>query len=235
MVARWHGTDSGASLPRCLAVWVAASVLALGVLTALAPDLAAVPALLRASGRAGVPFDALVAAGAAVLLAGCTSWGWLATSAVVLEAITGRTRRRTSCPQLLRRWVLLACGVALAAGAAPATAAGGHDGPVASAQRPGAEDRNVLAGLPIPDLATGPPQRTGRPPLLQAHATREIRVAPGDTLWELAARDLPADASTAAVDRHWRRLWQVNRARVGPDPDVIQPGTSLRLPPREDD
>jgi nucleoid-associated protein YgaU len=60
-------------------------------------------------------------------------------------------------------------------------------------------------------------------------------VAPGDTLWDLAARDLPADASPAAVDRHWRVLWQVNRARLGPDPDVIQPGTILRLPPREDD
>ena len=93
----------------------------------------------------------------------------------------------------------------------------------------------MLAGLPMPDLATGPPQRTGRPPLLAPHAPREVAVAPGDTLWELAARDLPTDASPADVDEHWRLLWQVNRAELGPDPDVIQPGTSLRLPPREDD
>ena len=53
--------------------------------------------------------------------------------------------------------MLLACGVALAAGAAPATAAGGHDGAVAAAQRPGIEDRGMLAGLPMPDLAAGPP------------------------------------------------------------------------------
>ena len=93
----------------------------------------------------------------------------------------------------------------------------------------------MLAGLPMPDLPTGPPQRTGRPPLLAPPAPREVVVAPGDTLWELAARDLPADASPAEVDRHWRLLWQVNRVELGPDPDVIQPGTSLRLPPREDD
>ena len=92
----------------------------------------------------------------------------------------------------------------------------------------------MLAGLPMPDLATGPPQITGRPPLLAPHAPREVVVAPGDTLWELAARDLPTDASPAEVDEHWRLLWQVNRAELGPDPDVIRPGTSLRLPPRED-
>ena len=57
---------------------------------------------------------------------------------------------------------------------------------------------------------------------------------PGDSLWEVAARDLPG-ASAAAVDRHWRLIWQVNRVAVGPDPDVIHPGTTLRLPPREDD
>ena len=59
-------------------------------------------------------------------------------------------------------------------------------------------------------------------------------VRPGDTLWDLAAGDLPAVASPAAVDRHWRLLWQVNRAAIGPDPNTIRPGTSLRLPPRED-
>ena len=93
----------------------------------------------------------------------------------------------------------------------------------------------MLAGLPMPDLATGPPQRTGHQPLLAPRAPREVTVAPGDTLWELAARDLSPDASAADVDEHWRLLWQVNRAELGPDPDVIQPGTSLRLPPREDD
>ena len=235
MLTRRHGTRSGGSLPRCLAVWVGASLLAAAVLAVLLPDLAVVPGLLHRSGRAGAPFDALLAVGAAVLLAGCTAWAWLVTTAVVLEAITGRTRVRRGCPRALRGWVLLACGVALAAGAAPATAAGGHDGPVAAAQRPGVEDRAMLAGLPMPDLATGPPQRTGRPPLLAPHAPREVTVAPGDTLWELAARDLSPDASPADVDEHWRLLWQVNRAELGPDPDVIQPGTSLRLPPREDD
>ena len=235
MLTRRHGTRTGGSLTRCLAVWVGATLLATGVLSVLLPDLAVVPGLWQRPGRAGTPFDALLAAGSAALLAGCTAWAWLVTTAVVLEAITGRTRVRRGCPRALRGWLLLACGVALAAGASPATAAGGHDGPVASAQRPGVEDRALLDGLPMPDLATGPPLRTGHAPLLAPRAPREVTVAPGDTLWELAARDLSPDASPADVDEHWRLLWQVNRAALGPDPDVIQPGTSLRLPPREDD
>ena len=92
----------------------------------------------------------------------------------------------------------------------------------------------MLAGLPLPDRPTGPPQRTGPAPLLREHAAREVRVAPGDTLWDVAARDLPG-ATAAAVDRHWRLIWRVNRAAIGPDPDLIRPGTHLRLPPREDD
>ena len=153
----------------------------------------------------------------------------------MLEAATGRPRLpHRGCPAVLRRWVLVACGVALVAGAAPATAAGGHDGGLGAARGPGREDRAVLAGLPLPDRPTGPPQRTGSAPLLREDAAREVRVAPGDTLWDVAARDLPG-ATLAAVDRHWRLIWRVNRATVGPDPDLIRPGTHLRLPPREDD
>ena len=43
MLTRRHGTRSGGSLPRCLAVWVGASLLAAAVLAALLPDLAVVP------------------------------------------------------------------------------------------------------------------------------------------------------------------------------------------------
>lgn len=233
MLTRRRGTPGTGPLPRCLAIWAAVSVLGLVLVGSLAPDLDAARSLLAQSGRAGMPFDAWLAAGCGVLLAGCATWLWLVTSAVVLEAATGRPRLRRGCPAALRCWVLVACGVALVAGAAPATAAGGHDGRVAAAHRPDREDRAVLAGLPLPDRSTGTPQRTAPAPLLRGHAAREVRVAPGDTLWEVAARDLPG-VTAAAVDRHWRHIWRVNRGAVGPDPDLIQPGTPLRLPPRED-
>ena len=235
MLTRRHDAPGTGSLPRCFAVWGAVSLLALASVRALSPDLEAARSLLEESGRAGVPFDAWLIAGCGAQLTGCALWLWLATTAVVLEAATGRPRLpHRGCPAVLRRWVLAACGAALVATATPATAAGGHDGRVAAAHGPGREDRAVLAGLPLPDRPTGPPQRTGPAPLLREHAAREVRVAPGDTLWEVAARDLRG-ATAAAVDRHWRFIWRVNRAAVGPDPDLIRPGTHLRLPPREDD
>src|SRR5204863_601657 len=47
-------------------------------------------------------------------------------------------------------------------------------------------------------------------------------VRPGDTLSGIAAR--------LAVRGGWPALYAANRPRIGPDPDVIRPGTVLVLP-----
>jgi nucleoid-associated protein YgaU len=61
-------------------------------------------------------------------------------------------------------------------------------------------------------------------------------VRPGDTLWGIAAAHLPpAWPSAAIVDRYWRQVYGANRAVVGPDPDLIHPGTRLLLPPYRPD
>src|SRR5947207_6689076 len=49
-------------------------------------------------------------------------------------------------------------------------------------------------------------------------------VRPGDTLSGIAAR--------FAVRGGWPALYAANRPRIGPDPDVIRPGTVLVLPGR---
>lgn len=54
-------------------------------------------------------------------------------------------------------------------------------------------------------------------------------VSPGDSLWSIAARALPAGASAAEVDRAWRAIWHHNRDVVGADPDLIIPGDRLDL------
>jgi len=50
-------------------------------------------------------------------------------------------------------------------------------------------------------------------------------VQPGDTLSGIAAR--------LAVRGGWPALYAANRSRIGPDPDVIRPGTVLVLPGRK--
>jgi nucleoid-associated protein YgaU len=49
-------------------------------------------------------------------------------------------------------------------------------------------------------------------------------VQPGDTLRSIA-HEVYDDANS------WLRLYDANRDVIGPDPDTLQPGTLLRVPP----
>jgi len=51
----------------------------------------------------------------------------------------------------------------------------------------------------------------------------QVTVVAGDTLWGLAARHL-------GDGRRWPEIYELNRAVVGPDPDLILPGQVLQLP-----
>lgn len=62
------------------------------------------------------------------------------------------------------------------------------------------------------------------------HQGQTVVVRPGDCLWSIAARHLPAGASAAEIDRSWRRWYELNRNRIGPDPNLIAAGTRLRAP-----
>lgn len=61
-----------------------------------------------------------------------------------------------------------------------------------------------------------------------------IRVQVGDSLWSIAAGQLPSDATNAQIDARWRELYLKNRDMVGPNPNVIQPGQVLAVPPLKD-
>lgn len=63
----------------------------------------------------------------------------------------------------------------------------------------------ALDGLPLPDRAYG--------------GVRLHVVQSGESLWAVAAQG-------------WPRLFRLNRDRLGSDPDLVHPGTRLRLPPR---
>jgi hypothetical protein len=56
-------------------------------------------------------------------------------------------------------------------------------------------------------------------------------VRAGDSLWSIARRRLGAHASDAAIARRLVRIWNANARRIGTgNPDLIRPGTRLRLP-----
>jgi nucleoid-associated protein YgaU len=57
-----------------------------------------------------------------------------------------------------------------------------------------------------------------------------VVVAPGDTLWAIAAHHLGPRASAAAVTTAWHAWYAANRSIIGSDPGLIQPGQRLVTP-----
>ena len=60
---------------------------------------------------------------------------------------------------------------------------------------------------------------------------QRVRVRPGDSLWLIAAHRLGPDASDADVAADWPRWYAANRAVIGDDPSLIEPGQVLQAPP----
>ena len=156
--------------------------------------------------------------------------------------------RLPGTPAWARRFVFCACGLGLVATGVPGAAAAadvvagrtagitGSGVPAAdspapypsgwarSGGRPATGDdacpRRCLGrldGLPLPDLPA-----TERPAAGPRH-----RVRPGESLWSIAASQLPPAAADADIARRVTRLYVVNRDVIGPDPDLIFPGMLL--------
>jgi nucleoid-associated protein YgaU len=212
---------------RCALVWAAATVATALLVAMQLPSLSEAAAAARAGTGTTASFDVVLVWGCAAVAAGTSAWLWGITTLVALDAARGRDRRRPGVPAALRRLILAGCGAVVVSGlAAPALAGGGPAAP------PGAE---VLAGLRLPErVAVAPLQRAAR-----LRATTGpwgvVVVRPGDSLWAIAEADLAERGATespapADVAAYWPRVYALNRAVIGPDPAVIEPGQRLRLP-----
>ncbi len=78
---------------------------------------------------------------------------------------------------------------------------------------------------PTPDVAV-----VSTPPRDGEAVPDEVVVRRGDSLWAIAGRVLGPAASDAEIAATWPRWFDANRAVIGPDPDVIRPGTVLHPP-----
>ncbi|ANC32889.1 LysM peptidoglycan-binding domain-containing protein [Isoptericola dokdonensis] len=111
-------------------------------------------------------------------------------------------------------------------GAASGPAGDSTAGAGTAAHAAGTADQDARDSAPA---GTREPARTGDthhdgPP------AGEVVVVRGDTLWDIAARHLPEDATDGDVLRAMLRWHDANRAVVGDDPDVVLPGQVLRAP-----
>jgi nucleoid-associated protein YgaU len=213
---------------------LAATVAAAFPLSASArPPLATVAAaLVRHSTDAPTFEQALTALCAAALVTCYAAWvlGVLLTVLdVLLSGAPREAVRRVPCPRLARVLAVSVLGASLAV-SSPVSADPPHDSRRTAPA--GIGSGHPLAGLPLPDrVATGQVSTVRAGPA--SAAVRHHEVARGDTLWAVASQALPPDAPDQAVDRAWRRIAAANRGVVD-DPDLIFPGTVLRVPPLDE-
>ena len=84
-------------------------------------------------------------------------------------------------------------------------------------KKPKADFSNVQSGhsttAPTPKPPPAPP-----PPVAKTYT-----VAPGDTLWAIAKKQLGAG-------NRWPEIYEKNRATIGDNPDRIKPGQVLTIP-----
>jgi LysM domain len=187
----------------------------------------------RVVGPAAAPDDLLVVlcAGVATLISIWLVACWAAAVLTHLPGAMGRAAGRAYrriTPAALRGVMVIAVGTAVAAGsgqaalASPRSAAGVAVTVSASAMAPDA----VARDLPDPGWsATASPSQA-----MPSPRTTEVTIRPGDTLWHVARRQLPPDASPLAIDRAWRQWYSANADIIGDDPDVLNVGQRLRSP-----
>ncbi len=159
-----------------------------------------------------------------LVLVAVAAWAVVALGACAVGGSTARLGRHL-VPRALRGALLAGVLTGMSLGAA-------HAASDPSVDRPGT---TVLDGLRLPDRPTSdrpvslapeasPTGRGEQPP------STVVLVAPGDTLWSIAASHLPPGASDADVAAAVHRWYAANREVVGADPDLIRPGQRLEAP-----
>ncbi len=207
---------------RILVVWLACTLLTGGVAALAVPDQVRAGLALAGAGEAPT-FVALLTALAGIVATVTAAWLWGVVTLVAVAGLRGiRLGRVRTCPEAIRRLLAALCGLALTGTLTGTLAAPAATEPA----RPRSPVPVLVRGLTLPDRVESLPGS----PVPGSLLPDSLVVVPGDTLWGLAAATLPRGAEDAAINQRWHHLYRENRATIGPDPDLIFPGTRLALP-----
>ena len=170
-------------------------------------------------------FENLLVDVAELVAFGAAGWLCVATALAVVAEVRGAGSLAARLSERITpRFVAAVIGLVIGgtAGLAPITASAADD---ATTTRPD------ISGLRLPDR----PSVTARSvPTREPGDDRSVvTVRSGDSLWRVAAERLPPGADDAAIARACKRWYAANRAAIGPDPDLLMPGTRLE-PPTDD-
>lgn len=196
--------------------------------------------------RTGVAsFDDVVGLAAAASCWTLLAWVVLALAVTALGSVPGKVGRLAAevavrlVPATIRRTTQFALGLAVAAGpvafASSASAAPLVTGVIATVDH----SDTVSDVMVLPDVGR-PAWNVSASTTVHTQAedagshrrqATTVVVRPGDCLWTIAATALGPSASNAEIAAEWPRWYAANRHVIGADPDLLLPGTPLRIPP----
>lgn len=224
------------------------------VLKTFRPDPAELSSLLRSPHVwvANVGPDAAARTITGTLLWLVALWLAFGMTVTVLALAPGRLGMLASTvanrvtPAVLRRVGVAAAGASILVSPVAAfadTTSGSAAGSGASANTgvsptPISTQRESLPPLSWP---TDPVTTTGAARTSQAgerpEASQQVTVRSGDSLWSIAAQRLfPAGCDSGSqscdsrIQAQWPRWYAANRRLIGADPNLLRPGTTLRVP-----
>ena len=91
-----------------------------------------------------------------------------------------------------------------------------------------ASDRSSQSAEPPSPSSSRAQSSAGPDP--QTSSTPAHTVVPGESLWSITARLLPAGSGPEQIAQAWPVLYRANSDVVGADPSLIRPGTVLSVP-----
>lgn len=185
--------------------------------------------------------DAAVGTVAGALLWLVALWVALALAVTAASLLPGRLGRlgsaaaRRVTPAALRRVVVAATStsILLSPAAAIAVPSGGLPAPAGASSLPAVGwpvDSGPAATSPVPAPRAEANTPPGTERVTAPTGSDRVRVRAGDSLWAIAGRQLGPATPAARTQQEWPRWYAVNRQLIGPDPNLIRPGTSLRIP-----
>jgi hypothetical protein len=196
----------------------------------------------------GPPTSAIVSStpmtGSTVIPGVSVDLDWPVTAAAEHPAESTRTDRTT--PPAPSPTAVFPAAAAGSTTATPPTPEAGTSAPPTATPtgmtRPPTEPGPSMAGAaaarnPTPHSTAGPgpaaptaaPTDAGPAPIAM-DATAGVIVRPGDSLWSIAAAQLPAGATARQIDATWRAWYRANRDVIGPNPNLVIPGQVLQAP-----
>jgi nucleoid-associated protein YgaU len=132
-------------------------------------------------------------------------------------------------------WAIVVVVIVAIVGAVIGVSLGSREGGPLASQNGGSVRPAIVVPTPQPASSASPsPAPSPVPPTVVAGATppgpegasTEYVVQPGDTLRSIALEQY-GDAE------QWQRIYQANRAAIGPNPDALVAGMKLQIPPAQ--